>query len=1110
MFKKYRLLLFMLLLSLNFASHAQNNQTVEGVISNDIPYKAQALTVSETGQSLEVNLVAQDGDLDTLLYLLDSAGNIIAENDDRVRGDTNSYLLYPQIPVGQYTIIATRYNISSGRSSGSYEMAISLSKPELVGDYAVSAEALLAAGFPDAPVQAAAEWTILAYYGGDTDLERGVLNDFNEFELAGGSDASVRVIALIDRTPGFTDIDEDWQNPRLYEISADVTGDEGINFPPTPDSVALADLPELDMSNGESLAQFLVWSIQHYPAKRYAVAFASHGAGWQGLIQDDSAEGHLLSIPELEQAFQLAREIANVEQFDILINDACLMSSIEYHDAMSEFFPLSFASPEVVVDPALDMTLFTDFLKANPDADLEEIGESLVDAYIGRDIQAIEANFTAFLTHSVTNLAEFATVTQAVNDFATLINAQPEVYSVTLGAARANAYTYSTFLNDSSRIDLGSLMNQVIEISDDTSLESSAQAVLDALTAVRLYADGGERVADRISYYNIYFPASSADYRTDYLLESPLTEWGLMLRNFYRVMTPKPWEYDLSEASPTSSAEVPQVVSFHEPIVPQVSLSSVYPAVGSVLRPFNIQAEVVGRNIAQATYFVDRQMSADHYERLASFTILTANFHEDGTFDLVNDWRSGVDLITLVDDNYLPVISDGTTSSNEYVIVNEDVASLEGRYREADSETWRDATVIFDYAIEDALNQSVGYVQQVMGLAADSNAVAPIQISAGSEFQAYRYEVTSDGRTVRTEGTTYQWTEQGLTISVAPAPTGDYQIGVEVATYGGIKGSDTIQVSINNDDLEAGKQGYVNVTLGIDTLFPATWTKMEYLPEADIYVTSPYDGTQAFLLIPMYEGTDDLSAIATAFLGSQFGGALLTEPSYTTINGHDALTFLYQSGMFDLSWEATAYVLYNPVSRSELVLSFLGGGEAATEQIAIMNQIIADTRLVEVGNTRRWSYEATDSVGNIELPVPLDWAIDQASEGVTFYYPPSSTNDENTFVAVFSQVLETDASLETVLAAIEQVALNDWIGLNESYEIQSRQSYYGSYTTWTAILYDAVSQEANLTGRVYTAVFESPQGIQVIAIWAETKADNLDFIYNVLEPMVDGMQIVER
>src|SRR5690606_29238230 len=117
-----------------------------------------------------------------------------------------------QAAAGNYRVIATRYGVQDGNTSGAFELLAELqtTATETDSSYDTSHDALAAAGFPELEVQPTATWTILAYYGGDTNLEDGILADLNEFELAGGSSDDVRVIALMDRHPAYSEASDNW------------------------------------------------------------------------------------------------------------------------------------------------------------------------------------------------------------------------------------------------------------------------------------------------------------------------------------------------------------------------------------------------------------------------------------------------------------------------------------------------------------------------------------------------------------------------------------------------------------------------------------------------------------------------------------------------------------------------------------------------------------------------------------------------------------------------------------------------------------------------------------------------------------------------------------
>ena len=154
---------------------------VNGSIDNGTPFIEYPFTVLTDNSDLIVDIAKTSGDLDTLLYLVDNTGTIIGDNDDF--GDTtNSRIEFPRVPAGQYTVVATRYKSIAGDSTGEFEMNVNLRRAEFgVPEYRLSPEDLAAAGYPAIEPRERADWTVLAYYGGDNNLEEGVIDDFNEF-----------------------------------------------------------------------------------------------------------------------------------------------------------------------------------------------------------------------------------------------------------------------------------------------------------------------------------------------------------------------------------------------------------------------------------------------------------------------------------------------------------------------------------------------------------------------------------------------------------------------------------------------------------------------------------------------------------------------------------------------------------------------------------------------------------------------------------------------------------------------------------------------------------------------------------------------------------------
>jgi len=70
-----------------------------------------------------------------------------------------------------------------------------------------------------------------------------------------------------------------------------------------------------------------------------------------------------------------------------------------------------------------------------------------------------------------------------------------------------------------------------------------------------------------------------------------LGEWSRMLRNYFAAVTPKPWTGD---------------APFHSPIAPKINVVTRYPTEAvSIVNPFYVETETIGRNIAYSDLTVD-------------------------------------------------------------------------------------------------------------------------------------------------------------------------------------------------------------------------------------------------------------------------------------------------------------------------------------------------------------------------------------------------------------------------------------------------------------------------------------------------------------------------
>ncbi len=103
-------------------------QTVSGTISNDNVDDAYTVTAN-SGDSLTFSAEATSGSLDTLIVLLNSAGQRVDFNDDGGDGSTNSSLSANILASDDYTIIVTRYGQAIGGTEGNYNLTVTNAQP---------------------------------------------------------------------------------------------------------------------------------------------------------------------------------------------------------------------------------------------------------------------------------------------------------------------------------------------------------------------------------------------------------------------------------------------------------------------------------------------------------------------------------------------------------------------------------------------------------------------------------------------------------------------------------------------------------------------------------------------------------------------------------------------------------------------------------------------------------------------------------------------------------------------------------------------------------------------------------------------------------------------
>jgi len=114
------------ILQLNLIDEASVNIEFGGEVTDEIEdlfWKDEYFFIGGVGDEVTITMTSSNDELDTYLYLIGPAGNVLTENDDD--NGTNSAIRNFRLPDdGIYTIVATRFALQNGGGEGEYTLTL--------------------------------------------------------------------------------------------------------------------------------------------------------------------------------------------------------------------------------------------------------------------------------------------------------------------------------------------------------------------------------------------------------------------------------------------------------------------------------------------------------------------------------------------------------------------------------------------------------------------------------------------------------------------------------------------------------------------------------------------------------------------------------------------------------------------------------------------------------------------------------------------------------------------------------------------------------------------------------------------------------------------------
>ncbi len=127
-------------------------------------------------------------------------------------------------------------------------------------------------------------WLVMFYQDADDKiLEEDIYVDLNEAERVGSSDR-VHLVTQIDRYRAGYRGDGDWSSTKRFYITQD-------NDLQRVNSQHVEDLGEANMSDGQTLVDFVTWAVDTFPADKHVLILSDHGMGWPGGWSDPAPGG---------------------------------------------------------------------------------------------------------------------------------------------------------------------------------------------------------------------------------------------------------------------------------------------------------------------------------------------------------------------------------------------------------------------------------------------------------------------------------------------------------------------------------------------------------------------------------------------------------------------------------------------------------------------------------------------------------------------------------------------------------------------------------------------------------------------------------------------------
>jgi hypothetical protein len=359
------------------------------------------------------------------------------------------------------------------------------------------------------------KWTILGYFDGNNYPDASqtknsyVIKDAQQMEQV-GSTKDIQVIVMLGsiKTGGNCNY---YLIEKYLEDSTDSIS-----------SKVLDSLGQKDMSDPQTMRDFIKYGLEHYPAEHYMLIINDHGLGWQGVCSDDTiGPKEMMTLPELS-SFALSGY-----KFDIIVFNAPSMSMLEVAYQLKDEANYLVASQYYDLGRnLLGFPIWLQSLANNPNTGVKILARNIAIA-----IYTTAVDKPTEVSISAIDLSKVDALTSKMADFGSKLVTHTGDYWKEVVDTRGGTTPFPHFLP--YYFDLKNFSQNIqSSINLDSTIKNAAQSVEDAI-----YSAVVKMSSNPPSDYGglcIHFPVYSQDFDSSrYVqLDFAVSNWHIFLSRF--------------------------------------------------------------------------------------------------------------------------------------------------------------------------------------------------------------------------------------------------------------------------------------------------------------------------------------------------------------------------------------------------------------------------------------------------------------------------------------------------------------------------------------------------------------------------------------------------